>query len=100
LQGGRHLQNCQPAGLDDVLSRIRLRPVNVIETGGVACSSILINKSLTDSSGADSSKRCSEGMFLNVLAIGSPLRLFLSGKRIREPADRAANLSWASLSGG
>jgi hypothetical protein len=39
-------------------------------------------------------------MFLNVLAIGSPLRLFLSGKRIREPADRAANLSRASLSGG
>ena len=36
LQGGRHLQNCQPAGFDDVISRIRLRPVNVIETGGVA----------------------------------------------------------------
>ena len=35
LQGGRHLQNCQPTGFDDVISQIRLRPVNVIETGGV-----------------------------------------------------------------
>ena len=36
LQGGRHLQNCQPTGFDDVIRRICLRPVNVIETGGVA----------------------------------------------------------------